>query len=585
MQRHNTRSVAKLSAGVALAASLLFGCNHGPAPANSILTDDTAVPASGITPEPSQSGQFLAARQALYNQDVAAAGLFFDRTVPDNVDNLMLLEQSFLSHYQSGNLDRAEDIAVRLEQLGSQLGLSVEPALAAAVRGEDWQAVIALSEKMAQTDNGYILSAGLRSLAYIGLNEPETALQEQQLLADFITDSQADIPVSFVILQKAYLAEVSGQTEEAVLFYRQAGRQDDPSTYMKLAVTSGLWRLGRTEEALAGLADYDDNDLNLSRLALLFRTGQMPSAQKLSLKQVIGRFIFEFSWFSRLPGSQALVLPRLHLALSIWPELHLAHLILAQTFADGPAYDRALFHLDQIDKTSPYFLQAIMLRMQITQQTETAGAAFAVMDAALNKLSADTPAVDLTQDQAALYRYAGGLARREGLHQDAIDYFERALTLGAETNFIYRNLGISYEQLDQTQKAEQAFLKALALNPDDATTLNYIGYWWADENRRLDEALSFIKRAVELRPSSGYFADSLGWVYFRLGRYDEAVAWLEKAIQLAPTDPLISDHLGDAYWQVGRRLEAQYKWRQALDMGIDVKFADQIEKKIANGLD
>ena len=585
MQRHNTRSVAKLSAGVALAASLLFGCNHGPAPANSILTDNTAVPASGITPEPSQSGQFLAARQALYNQDVAAAGLFFDRTVPDNVDNLMLLEQSFLSHYQSGNLDRAEDIAVRLEQLGSQLGLSVEPALAAAVRGEDWQAVIALSEKMAQTDNGYILSAGLRSLAYIGLNEPETALQEQQLLADFITDSQADIPVSFVLLQKAYLAEVSGQAEEAVLFYRQAGRQDDPSTYMKLAVTSGLWRLGRTEEALAGLADYDDNDLNLSRLALLFRTGQMPSAQKLSLKQVIGRFIFEFSWFSRLSGSQALVLPRLHLALSIWPELHLAHLILAQTFADGPAYDRALFHLDQIDKTSPYFLQAIMLRMQITQQTETAGAAFAVMDAALNKLSADTPAVDLTQDQAALYRYAGGLARREGLHQDAIDYFERALTLGAETNFIYRNLGISYEQLDQTQKAEQAFLKALALNPDDATTLNYIGYWWADENRRLDEALSFIKRAVELRPSSGYFADSLGWVYFRLGRYDEAVAWLEKAIQLAPTDPLISDHLGDAYWRVGRRLEAQYKWRQALDMGIDVKFADQIEKKIANGLD
>ena len=585
MQRHNTRSVAKLSAGVALAASLLFGCNHGPAPANSILTDNTAVPASGITPEPSQSGQFLAARQALYNQDVAAAGLFFDRTVPDNVDNLMLLEQSFLSHYQSGNLDRAEDIAVRLEQLGSQLGLSVEPALAAAVRGEDWQAVIALSEKMAQTDNGYILSAGLRSLAYIGLNEPETALQEQQLLADFITDSQADIPVSFVILQKAYLAEVSGQAEEAVLFYRQAGRQDDPSTYMKLGVTSGLWRLGRTEEALAGLADYDDNDLNLSRLALLFRTGQMPSAQKLSLKQVIGRFIFEFSWFSRLPGSQALVLPRLHLALSIWPELHLAHLILAQTFADGSAYDRALFHLDQIDKTSPYFLQAIMLRMQITQQTETAGAAFAVMDAALNKLSADTPAVDLTQDRAALYRYAGGLARREGLHQDAIDYFERALTLGAETNFIYRNLGISYEQLDQTQKAEQAFLKALALNPDDATTLNYIGYWWADENRRLDEALSFIKRAVELRPSSGYFADSLGWVYFRLGRYDEAVAWLEKAIQLAPTDPLISDHLGDAYWQVGRRLEAQYKWRQALDMGIDVKFSDQIEKKIANGLD
>ena len=585
MQRNNTRSVARLSAGVVIAASLLAACNHGPVPATSLVTEDSAAAQPVIAPEPSQSGQFLAARQALYNQDVAAAGLFFDRTLPDDSGNLMLLEQSFLSHYQSGNLDRAADVAVRLEQLGSQLGLSVEPALAVAVQAADWQAVIALSEKMAQTDNGFILSAGLRSLAYVGLNEPETALQEQQRLADFITDSKADVPAELVLLQKAYLAEMSAQTEEAALFYRQASQQDNPTTYVKLAVTSGLWRLGRTEDALAGLAGYEDNDLNVGRLALLFRTGQLPSAQTLSLEQVIGRFIFEFSWFSRLPGSQALVLPRLHLALSIWPDIDLAHLILAQTFANSPSYDRALYHLDQIGKTSPYFVQAVMLRMQITQQTQTAPAAFAVMEAALNQLSEDTPAADLAQDQAGLYRYAGSLARREELYQDAIDYFEAALTFGAETNFIYRNLGISYEQLDQTQKAEQAFLKALALNPDDATTLNYIGYWWADENRRLDEALTFIKRAVELRPSSGYFADSLGWVYFRLGRYDEAVGWLEKAIQLAPTDPLISDHLGDAYWQVGRRLEAQYKWRQALDMGIDEEFADQIEKKIADGLD
>ena len=585
MQRNSLRSVTRLSAGIVIIAGLLAACNHGPVPERGTLTINANVPATVAAAEPSQSGQFLAARQALYNQDVATAGIFFDGTLPDDAGNLMLLEQSFLSHYQSGNLDRAADVAVKLERLGSQLGLSVEPALAAAVRAEDWQAVIALSEKMAQSDHGYILSAGLRSLAYLGLNEPETALQEQQRLVDFISDSQADVPADIILLQKAYLAEVSGQTTEAVLFYQQAGQQEKPSSYVALAVASGLWRLGQTEAALAELAAYEDNDVNTGRLAYLFRSDQMQSAQQPDLKQIIARFIFEVSWFSRLPGSQALVLPRLHLALSIWPDLHLAHLILAQTFADGPAFDRASYHLDQIDKSSPYFVQAVMLRMQITQQTQTANAAFAVMDAALNHLLEDTPAADLAQDQAVLYRYAGSLARRAELYPLAIDYFELALTFGPETNFIYRNLGISYEQLDQTQKAEQAFLKALALNPDDATTLNYIGYWWADENRRLDEALTFIKRAVELRPSSGYFADSLGWVYFRLGRYDEAVNWLEKAIQLAPVDPLISDHLGDAYWQVGRRLEAQYKWRQALDMGIDDEFAEQIEKKIANGLD
>ena len=211
MQENNIRSVARLTTGLVIAAGLLTGCNHLPHPVGGTLQNSDDVQTSDAASVPSQSGQFLAARQALYNQDIATAGLFFDRTLPNDADNLMLLEQSFLSHYQSGNLDRAATIAVKLEQMGSQLGLSVEPALAAAVRSADWQAVIALSEKMAETDHGYILSAGLRSLAYIGLNEPETALQEHQRLADFITDSQTDVPAEILYLQQAYLAELSGQ--------------------------------------------------------------------------------------------------------------------------------------------------------------------------------------------------------------------------------------------------------------------------------------------------------------------------------------------------------------------------------------
>ena len=83
-----------------------------------------------------------------------------------------------------------------------------------------------------------------------------------------------------------------------------------------------------------------------------------------------------------------------------------------------------------------------------------------------------------------------------------------------------------------------------------------------------------------MQPTSGYFADSLGWAYFRQDNFDSAVLWLEKAIQLAPTDPVIADHLGDAYWKVGRFLEARYKWQQALDMGIEDKYATIIAEKM-----
>lgn len=585
MLRDNKLSVWLCSAGLLITASMLVSCRQEAVSDGQLVTDRSVDTVTEPYAEPSQSGQFLAARQALYNEDIFAAGLFFDRTLTKEDDNIMLLEQSFLSHYQSGNLDKAASIAAKLEAAGSSLNLSVEPAIAAAIRTEDWQAVVALSEKIALTDDGFILSAGLRSFAYIGLNEPETAFREQQQLADFIRDSQVGVPPEILSLHRAYLAELTGQTEEALDHYRTAHQSEPLSAYIMLAVSSGLWRLGQTEEALTVLKANQDNTINIMRMERLFTSGNIQLIRPVNLKQMIARFIFEYSWFTRLQDTQVLVLPRLYLALSIWPQLELAHLILAQTFIDRSDYSNAALHLRQITPTSPYFIQAATLKMQLAQDTKGPESAFEEMEIALQELSSVIADDVLDKDRAVLLRYAGSIARQNNLYDEAVRYFEAALRTGEESNFTYRNLGISFERLGQTQKAEDAFLKALELNPDDATTLNYIGYWWADESRRLDEALAFIRRAVELRPSSGYFADSLGWVYFRLGRYAEAVDWLEKAIQLAPTDPLISDHLGDAYWKVGRKLEARYKWQHALDMGIDTPFADQINEKMTNGLD
>ena len=286
-----------------------------------------------------------------------------------------------------------------------------------------------------------------------------------------------------------------------------------------------------------------------------------------------------------MPSGQSLILPRIHLALSIWPELDLGHLILAQTYFDQSYYERAIDYLNQITGTSPYFNQAIMLKMEIARQAGNANSAFIVAENALAELTNFGTEVTFAHEKALILQHAGTIARREELYYHAIDYFEQVLALGRQTNFNYRNLGISYERTGQVQLAENALQKALKLNPDDSLTLNYIGYWWVDENRRIEEAFELIKKAVNLQPTSGYFADSLGWAYFRQDNFDSAVLWLEKAIQLAPSDPVIADHLGDAYWRVGRFVEARYKWRQALDMGIEDKYATIIAEKIADGLE
>ena len=82
--------------------------------------------------------------------------------------------------------------------------------------------------------------------------------------------------------------------------------------------------------------------------------------------------------------------------------------------------------------------------------------------------------------------------------------------------------------------------------------------------KNIEEAQKLIIKAVRLRPKDGYFVDSLGWAYYRMGEYKKAVIELEKAVGLVPNDPIINDHLGDAMWRAGYKNEAVYQWKRAL---------------------
>ncbi|MEL6687877.1 MAG: tetratricopeptide repeat protein, partial [Pseudomonadota bacterium] len=125
--------------------------------------------------------------------------------------------------------------------------------------------------------------------------------------------------------------------------------------------------------------------------------------------------------------------------------------------------------------------------------------------------------------------------------------------------------GIIFERLDRWPEAEADFQRVLEYRPNDADTLNYLGYTWVDRGENLIEALDMIRKAVALEPNSGAITDSLGWAYYKLGRYEEAKVELEKAVVMSPYSATIIDHLGDVYWRVGRKREATYQWKRALE--------------------
>jgi len=136
-------------------------------------------------------------------------------------------------------------------------------------------------------------------------------------------------------------------------------------------------------------------------------------------------------------------------------------------------------------------------------------------------------------------------------------------------------------------KAEDSFREVLKQDPNNSMTLNYLGYMMADHNMHLEEALTMIKRAVELDPQNGAYLDSLGWVYFKLGNYDEAEDNLRRAAEKTPNDATIQDHLGELYAKTGKLKLATVHWERALDewnksvaADVDQQDVSRVQKKL-----
>ncbi|HJS97924.1 MAG TPA: tetratricopeptide repeat protein [Terriglobales bacterium] len=148
--------------------------------------------------------------------------------------------------------------------------------------------------------------------------------------------------------------------------------------------------------------------------------------------------------------------------------------------------------------------------------------------------------------------------------EQAIDKATQLSNKGDDKEYALFLHGSIYERQKKYDQAEQLFRQVLAMDSQNAMTLNYLGYMLADHNTHLEEALSYIKRAVQLDPANGAYLDSLGWAYFKLGNYDMAEEQLHKASNRMASDPTVQEHLGDLYQKTGRLKLAAAHWERAL---------------------
>lgn len=163
----------------------------------------------------------------------------------------------------------------------------------------------------------------------------------------------------------------------------------------------------------------------------------------------------------------------------------------------------------------------------------------------------------------------------------AVELMKSAVAAKPEEVDLQFQLGSLYERVGDQKAAEKTFLSALEKNPEHAPTLNYLGYMWAENGVNLERAQEMLTRAVGQDPDNGAYIDSLGWVYFRLGKLDLAEKYLTDATRLLPRDATVHEHLGDLFAKRGNTERALELYRTALSLDPESKDVAKLRTKIA----
>ena len=586
-QRDNAPAIMMVAGAVVL--SLLAGCGAtqqaGPAaPAPPAATampttvvtqlDETSAPALETTPTPphdtvTTAGHYLAARQALYFNDMAQSADFFLRTLQDDDGDAALLQQAFLTQYYYGDIERAAALGRQLESLNIVVPLAGEPATALALRNGDWPATQVLADRIAE-DNAAMVMAGLiQAWSLVAVGQGDAGISRLLETGRLAIDAERGMPAYFR-LHAALMAERLGLDAEAR--QRVIGLHEEPiPAHVALHLAAFHARQGQWDLA-AGIVEarLSDQFNRQEVLAGLRRQADsLPTVQEHIADAVVAMALEERAG----DGAQSLS-ARLRFSLFINPTHHFARLLLAQNLTDYGQYDAALDNLAKVPDGGIYGQLARLSESSVIAETGDAEGAIAKMQAV----------VERDPSNAYLFHRMGDSYRRDSRFADSRDSYMKAMALGRDTGGLHRSLGVALERLGDSDAAETHLLRAIEIDPGDAYALNYLGYWWADEGRNLDQAIAMIERAVSHRPSSGFFVDSLGWVHYKLGDAARAVGYLERATELEPSDPEITGHLGDVYWVLGRRDEARYKWKLALSLSTDEEEQAMLRDRLASGL-
>ncbi|MER8487997.1 tetratricopeptide repeat protein [Mesorhizobium australicum] len=528
------------------------------------------------------SGAYLAARIAEGDNDLDSAIAYYKQALAFNPGDTALQQSLMLSLIAQGRFDESLVYADKLKEVPdverfSRLALAVDT-----FHKKDFTKAQYWLKLSLESDLDRLISGVMSGWAEQGAGQASEAMASIDKLQG------PDWFGLFKSFHRALIADASGMPEKAEAIYA-ATMQDTtaggaaPETWMRnaQAYASFLARKGDKAKAMSVLDQaeaFSPGKLEIVALRDRISKGDKIAPFVSGPSDGASEILLDLATALNRGGGEPFVRLYLQYALALKPDSDAALVQLAAVAEQLKNGEGAIALYRRIPDSSPLKqISDLQLGLNLADLDRH--------DEAITHLKAF---VEAHPNDMRAYLALGGVYSSKDDFRSAANLYDKAVEVlktptAANWNIFYQR-GIAYERLKEWPKAEPNFRKALELQPDQPQVLNYLGYSWVDMNTNLKEGLEMIQKAVDLRPSDGYIVDSLGWAYFRLGRFDDAVREMERAVSLKPEDPVLNDHLGDAYWRVGRKLEATFQWNQARDLKPDPDVLATLQQKLMKGL-
>ncbi len=247
-------------------------------------------------------------------------------------------------------------------------------------------------------------------------------------------------------------------------------------------------------------------------------------------------------------------------------------------------YGDLLYQDEQKEESLQQYLEALKLDESIYEVWQQVFFILSELNDNVRLAEMTDKALELFPNQPIIYFFNGLANNSLKNYQQSVDILNagKNLVIGNDNLKIqfYSSLGDAYNSLEQFEKSDEAFEKALEFNKDNSYVLNNYSYYLSLRGEKLERAQEMSLRSNELEPGNSSFEDTYAWILYVSGDYEKALVWIEKAYESGGKESaVILEHYGDILFKLGRKDDAVKYWNMALSHGSE---SEKLPKKIAD---